>query len=278
MSWRVLSEQGCAVSFATPDGAASVADDIMLTGRGLDPWGFAPGLDRLTLVGRALRADAAGRAAYGQMNADAAFRAPMRWEEARVEDFDGLLLPGGHRARGMRAYLESPVLQALAVGFFRAGKPVAAVCHGVALLARSVDPATGLSVLHGCQTTALPWRFERLAVRIGRVARWWDPAYYSTYPDGPGEPEGFRGVQAEVTRALAAASDFRDAEPSDKDFALKSSGRARDRFNDERPAFVVVDGDYVSARWPGDAHTFARRFAERLHARSVAEVQTPVRR
>ena len=25
-------------------------------------------------------------------------------------------------------------------------------------------------------------------------------------------------------------------------------------------AFVVVDGHYVSARWPGDAYTFARRF------------------
>jgi hypothetical protein len=25
---------------------------------------------------------------------------------------------------------------------------------------------------------------------------------------------------------------------------------------------VVEDGCYVSARWPGDAHTFARRFAD----------------
>jgi hypothetical protein len=30
---------------------------------------------------------------------------------------------------------------------------------------------------------------------------------------------------------------------------------------DERPAFVVEDGTYVSARWPGDVHTFAQRFA-----------------
>jgi len=26
----------------------------------------------------------------------------------------------------------------------------------------------------------------------------------------------------------------------------------------------VQDGNYVSARWPGDAHTFAARFAELL--------------
>jgi len=26
----------------------------------------------------------------------------------------------------------------------------------------------------------------------------------------------------------------------------------------------VLDGNYLSARWPGDAHTFARRFTELL--------------
>ena len=31
-----------------------------------------------------------------------------------------------------------------------------------------------------------------------------------------------------------------------------------------RPAFVVRDRNYVSARWPGDAHTFAKCFAEIL--------------
>ena len=33
--------------------------------------------------------------------------------------------------------------------------------------------------------------------------------------------------------------------------------------NDE-PAFVVRDRNYVSARWPGDAHTFAKTFAGML--------------
>jgi hypothetical protein len=39
VSWRVLVDAGHAVSFATPDGLPAVADDIMLTGRGLDLWG-----------------------------------------------------------------------------------------------------------------------------------------------------------------------------------------------------------------------------------------------
>jgi hypothetical protein len=41
----------------------------------------------------------------------------------------------------------------------------------------------------------------------------------------------------------------------------------RDTFDDGRPAFVVRDGNYVSARWPGDAHTFAKVFAAVLSER-----------
>jgi len=34
------------------------------------------------------------------------------------------------------------------------------------------------------------------------------------------------------------------------------------------PAFTVQDGRYLSARWPGDAYLFARRFAELLNPAS----------
>src|SRR5438132_259277 len=33
---------------------------------------------------------------------------------------------------------------------------------------------------------------------------------------------------------------------------------------DDTPAFVVEDGNYVSARWPGDAYLFAKRFVALL--------------
>jgi len=33
---------------------------------------------------------------------------------------------------------------------------------------------------------------------------------------------------------------------------------------DERPAFLVQDGRYLSARWPGDVHTFAKTFSKML--------------
>ena len=169
----------------------------------------------------------------------------------------GLLLPGGHRARGMRPYLESPVVQRSVVEFFSRGKPVGAICHGVLVAARSIDPATGASVLRGRRTTALTWQLERKAWSVARRTRFWDPTYYRTYSETPGQPEGYMSVQQEVTRALARPDDFLDVPADAPDYRLKTSGRARDSATDARPAWVVQDGNYISARWPGDVHTFA---------------------
>ena len=111
VSFSVLKRLGHSVVFATPEGRPGQADDMMLTGQGLDFWGFVPGLRRLTAIGRLMRANAAARRDYAAMLQDAAFQAPLAWRQVRRADFDGLLLPGGHRARGMREYLESVVLQ-----------------------------------------------------------------------------------------------------------------------------------------------------------------------
>jgi putative intracellular protease/amidase len=179
-------------------------------------------------------------------------------------DFDGLVLPGGHRARGMREYLESDVLQRVVTAFFTAGKPVGAICHGVVLAARSIDPRTGKSVLYGRKTTALTWALEKAGWTFGRIGRFWEPNYYRTYMEGDGDAAGSRSVEAEVTGVLASPADFFDVAPDDPERRRKTSGTSRDRFDDARPAFVVRDGNYVSARWPGDAHTFAKAFAELL--------------
>ena len=262
-SWSVLKQLGHSVAFATPDGRPGTADDMMLTGEGLDVWGLLPGLKHLAAIGRLMRANADARAAYTRMQDDPAYRAPLSWAQIRREDFDGLLLPGGHRARGMREYLESETLKRLVADFFAAGLPVAAVCHGVLLAARS-RAADGRSVLFGRRTTALPWALERAAWRVGRIVRFWDPNYYRTYEDGAGKPEGYMSVEQEVTRALANPSDFVDVPRSDPNYRQKTSGMVRDTLDDERPAFVVRDGNYISARWPGDVHTFAKRFAQML--------------
>ena len=272
VSWSVLRGLGHEVTFATPDGKPGGADEIMLTGRGLDLWSGVPGLRRFALVGRVLGANADARAAYAAMSRDPAFLAPMTWSETGAADFEGLLLPGGHRARGMRTYLESPMLQALVADAFERGTPVGAICHGVLLAARS-RRADGRSVLFGRRTTALTWSLERAGWSIGRVFRFWDPDYYRTYPDGLGQPAGYMSVQAEVTRALARPEDFLDVPADDPGRARKTSGRVRDTASDVSPAFVVRDGSYVSARWPGDAHTFARVFADVVSETSVGQIR-----
>jgi putative intracellular protease/amidase len=262
VTWKILTEKGHRVVFATPDGRPATADPLMLSGEGLDLWSRIPLLRRIKFFGLLLRANAAARRAYAQLQNDPAFLRPASYADLTVADYDGLVLPGGHWARGMRQYLEDPQLQRFVADFFDAGKPVAAICHGVVLAARSRSSRTGKSVLFGRKTTALTWTLEKAAWSsmkfFGRV---WDPAYYRTYMELAAEPAGYRSVQAEVTRALQSPADFCDVPAKAADHFRKSSGMFRDSSGDSRPAFVVCDGTYVSARWPGDVHSFAMAFA-----------------
>jgi len=264
VSWRVLTDHGDRVVFATESGEPGAADDIMVTGRGLDIWSALPVLGAVPIVGLALRANKDGRAAYRDMLRSGEFQRPVSWTQASLDGIDALLLPGGHRARGMRSYIDSATLQRLVVDAFARGLIVAAICHGVLLAARSVDPATGRSVLYGRKTTALTWTLERTAWRLTRFTRFWDRNYYRTYTEEPGQPGGYMSVQSEVTRALKDPSDFRDVERGSPSWRLKTSGMVRDTATDSRPAFVVHDGRYLSARWPGDTHTFATVLSQKL--------------
>ncbi|OSC24267.1 thiJ/pfpI-family protein [Mycobacterium vulneris] len=266
VSWKVLTRSGHRVTFATETGAPGVADDIMVTGRGLDIWSALPLLGAIPLIGLTLRANKDGRNAYRDMVHSNEFQHPVTWAGASLDGVDALLLPGGHRARGMRSYIDSGILHRLVVEAFARELVVAAICHGVLLAARSVDPKTGRSVLYGRKTTALTWAMERLAWRLTRLTRFWDRDYYRTYTEEPGQPGGYMSVQSEVTRALEDPADFRDVAPGSPHWRRKTSGMARDTATDSGPAFVVDDGGYVSARWPGDTHTFATVLAQKLNA------------
>ncbi|MGH3971075.1 MAG: type 1 glutamine amidotransferase domain-containing protein [Mycobacterium sp.] len=265
ISWHVLSNNGHRVVFATQSGNPAVADDIMVTGRGLDFWSAIPVLGALAIVGRVLRANKDARRAYRNMLRSTEYQRPTAWSETTLDGIDALLLPGGHRARGMRAYVDSDVLHRLVVDAFSRGVIVAAICHGVLLAARSVDPATGRSVLYGRKTTALTWALERSAWRLTRLTRFWDSNYYRTYVEEPGQPTGYMSVQSEVTRTLESPTDFCDVVRGSSHWRLKTSGLARDTATDSRPAFVVDDGAYLTARWPGDTHTFAMVLSDKLN-------------
>ncbi len=231
--WRILTNAGHVVVFATPDGRPGEADARMLTGEGL-------GLFKKMLI-----ADKNGQDAYRAMIASAAFQKPRAWAELKEADFAGLILPGGH-AKGMREYLESTLLQNLTAAFFAARKPVGAICHGVVLAARSVDEK-GDSVLYRLETTALLQSQELLAWIITAP---WVSDYYRTYPET---------VESEVRRNLASPSQFRTGPMPVK----------RDTPESYQAGFIVESGNYLSARWPGDAHRFARAFVRLLEGKSA---------
>ena len=56
-------------------------------------------------------------------------------------------------------------------------------------------------------------------------------------------------------------SDYLDVPSDAPNRTAKTNGRQRDSMHDDTPSFVVRDGNYVSARWPGDVHAFAKTMA-----------------
>ena len=268
--WKLMRDNGIEVSFATPDGKQANADSLMISGEGLDPWGWIPILKKLKLFGLLLRANKSARSAYLSLRQDPHFQQPLKYSDLNTNDFDGLLLPGGHAPR-MRPYLEDKTLQAFVAGFFDSTnelgdhKPIAAICHGVVLAARSISPLTQKSVLYGKKTTALTWEFEKSAWNLTKYfARFWDANYYRTYQETASDPKGYWGVEQEIKRALKTETDFIDVHKANPHFKLKTSAMARDSATNSKPAWVVQDGNYLSARWPGDAHTLATEFIQLL--------------
>ncbi len=224
--WRILTDLGHSIVFATElGGTVPSCDPRLLTG---------------VIFGR-LGALPEPRSYYAELTDAREFRSPISWRTLEPADYDGLILPGGH-APGMRQYLGSAELQAQVARFWILDRPVAAICHGVLVLARSTDPRTGSSVLLDKRTTCLPKYMERAAYaatawRLGR--------YYRTYP---------AYVQDEVKAALRSSAQF----------VRGPRAVARGSATDDSHAFVVRDGSYLSARWPGDAYLFARRFHDLL--------------
>ena len=225
--WKKLTSAGHSVVFATEAGRTSPrADPRLLEGVIFGALGAAP----------------EAKAFYRELEADPAFVTPLSWSDIDPGAFDALLLPGGH-AQGMKQYLGSEELRAKVAAFWALERPVAAICHGVLVLARTRDPRIGKSVIAGKRTTCLPKHMERSAYLF---TFWKLGNYYRTYP---------AYVEDEVRAALDHGAQLVVGPRT-----LTKRGTAIDH----APAFVVEDGAYVSARWPGDAYLFADKLLARL--------------
>src|SRR5690242_4863663 len=83
--WKLLTEAGHRVVFATEAGATPAADPLLITG----------------VVFGALGAAKEPLAFYRELEQAPEFVKPLRWAEVKPETCDGLILAGGH-AQGMR--------------------------------------------------------------------------------------------------------------------------------------------------------------------------------
>ena len=193
----------------------------------------------LHILSPILRADANARQAYSELENSFEFQNPIQWSAIKSDDFHGLILPGGH-APGVKEYLESTILQDCTKEFFASQKPVGAICHGVVLAARSKK--NGQSILNGYKTTALLSSQELLAWTLTFL---WLGGYYRTYT---------QTVEGEVRSALASSLDF----------VKGPAPIRRDSLDHLNYGFTVRDRNYLSARWPGDAHRFGIEFLKML--------------
>ena len=219
--WRILRDAGHEVVFATERaGTVPAADPRLLTG---------------VLFGQ-LGASPEAKARYWELTEAPEFAATIGWADLDPAGFDGLLLPGGH-APGMRQYLGSPRLSEQVGRFWSLGRPVGAICHGVLVLARTRDPATGRSVLADRLTTCLPKYMERSRLPGHRLAA------RPLLPDLPG-----------VRR-----------------------GRGQGRPGRPRPPVQAGTRHAVRARHRGRRHTGLHRAGPQLRVRPLARRRVPVR-
>src|ERR1700755_2432081 len=98
--WKLLTEAGHSVVFATEAGATPACDPLLLTG----------------VVFGKLGARADAIACYRELEHAPAFLSPRRWADCAAADVSALFLAGGH-APGMRQYLGSAVVQQLTAAF-----------------------------------------------------------------------------------------------------------------------------------------------------------------
>ncbi len=245
MSWQVLSRRRPRRRVRDALGAGRrQADDLMVTGRGLDPWGIVPAAaprdgGRPRPAGRC-----AGRAqAYAALLDDAAFRSPLHWGAARRSAYDALgaagraprpwharlpreprgaadggrLLPGGQAGRrDLPRRARRGTRRRPGDGPLRAARPAHDGAHLVA-------GAQGLGAARCTRGSGTP-------TTTGPTSR----------------SPGSRGATCPCSRRSHGRwpirSTSRTSRRTSPDYRRKTSGRARDTLTDARPAWVVRDG------------------------------------
>jgi putative intracellular protease/amidase len=217
--WLACQARGWTVEFSTEYGNIAQADSYKLKGP-------LPGL---------LSASAAAKAAYNQMTEDPAYRAPILYKDINPDRYHALLLPGGDGLR-MRQYFESRILQEKVLQLWQKNILIGAICHGTLVLARTINPQTGHSVLYGYKVATVPKSLDRFAYHADK---WLVKHGYIMYP---------KCVMDEVKENLEHPDDL-------------SMGQSF------LTPYAVSDRNIVSARTYMDADLFSQHFTQALQER-----------
>ncbi|HRD68548.1 MAG TPA: type 1 glutamine amidotransferase domain-containing protein [Legionella sp.] len=220
--WSFLKHANMAVQFATPKGLVAKADDRMIK-QGL-------GLLSPLLMTRKSVIDL-----YEEMIQSKEFLNPLPYEQIDTFAISAAVFPGGH-GEGIKSMLESSILQKKIVECFKLNKVIGALCTGVLVVARSINPETGKSVLFDKNTTAITAWMEQLSWRITYP---WYKNYFRIYPVS---------AQKEIEQLLQSPKQFHIGKWNY--FPMQYTSH----FYSQQ--FVVIDGNYISGRWPGDCYKF----------------------
>ncbi len=220
--WKTCTSHGLMVAFSTENGSVPEGDPHRLEGP-------LPGL---------LTASQSARAAYKEMTQDPAYRKPIPYVSIDSSHFEALILPGGD-APGVRQYLDSSLLRSKVLQFCQQDKLIGAICHGILVLARTIDPRTGRSVLFGRKVTTVPKTLDRFAYLADRLLLKHGYVMYQ------------RCVADEVRGCL---QHFRDL----------SFGRGLFR------PYAVQDRTLITSRWYLDAELFSQLFTKEIEHQATA--------
>jgi len=244
VSWNVLVKLGHNVTFATPTGEKSKGcDPVVLEG---------------ILGGSVMKVHPEPLDYYNQMILSPEYENPISYADIDVATFNAIFVPGGH-AEGMNTMLRSSILPEKISAFFEAGKPIAGICHGMLALARTRAPGTEHSILHGKKVTSLPFFLEFQAyIATHYLAGLPGPSYQlsTTWP---------HYVEDEVREAVGGAK--YDSGPLDFVAPFVPGTHV-----DNSHAFVVEDGQFITARFWGDTYLLAQQLARKLDMEGVIEL------
>ena len=143
--YRLFTEAGDTVEFATPGGVAPVADEASLAPEMNDGNDVRPELDAID-----------------------ALKQPLNLSDVALDDYDAVFYPGGHGP--MEDLAVDATSGKLIADTLAAGKPVAIVCHGPAALLPARDE-NGDPVVKGRKLTAFSNEEERAGANADN-AKW----------------------------------------------------------------------------------------------------------